>query len=195
MSGGPKREAAKSWLVSFGDLLTLLLCLFLFQFSNSSIKEPQNSSEDGVTHQNDTTELSQGISEYGTRHRGTLLAQLESGTPVIESVFVTDEFILDNHTLRQEGADRLKNVEIPDGYGLENVSVLTFSCESSTPEALSWLESTGRALSIQRQLIDAGYDRKQIAVEVLGPHCYSERFSYSKEGMTALVRFQLKATA
>ncbi|MCB0334158.1 MAG: hypothetical protein KDD55_11700 [Bdellovibrionales bacterium] len=193
MSGNAKGEAAKSWLVSFGDLLTLLLCLFLFQFSNSNIKEEQEGPKDGVTHSNNMEDLSEGISEYGTHERGTLLAQLEDGTPVVESVFVEDEFALQDYTLNEEGRGRLKNVVIPEGYGLQRISLVTFSCEESSPEALRWLQATGRALSIQRQLIDDGYERAQIAVQVLGPHCFSKRYPESKEGMAALVRFSLKA--
>lgn len=158
----------QGWLISFGDLLTLLLCLFIANYQ--TVREPQSRS-DSVTIQNHSEKSNIAQNEAKTIQKmtsGTHIAKLPVNRSNEELLFFESDFEVESGKLTDLALQRIELLEIPEGYEVETLHLRLCS---RTAEGLSWHETTKRALALQGQLIDTAFGKQPISFEPLGADC------------------------
>ena len=194
MVGSSKHSrAARGWLTSFGDLLTLLLCFFLLQFSTTPKENSVPGGEVVENHDQSQEHATAGLTPYGWSPRGTLLAKPSTGSPLVEREFRREMFSQETFELNEDAGEELKNLVIPVGYEIDRAFITTCGDRTDQSESLAWTAATGRALSLQRQLVDVGISQRKLEIEVLGPHCSRARFPNVGERFAGLLSIKLKA--
>ena len=136
------------WLVSFGDLLTLLLCFFVTIIAQSPLN-PRSAKSEALREKQ----------EAGTEFAPSVSRSLFKTLTLSQQDFQKDSGGI---------AQALKSSVILDGYEVSKASLS--SCSPGVGET-SWFEATKQALSLRRQLIDAGVASPRIEISVRGPNC------------------------
>lgn len=147
-----------NWLISFGDLLTLLLCLFVANYKVAHTHASSQAPEDIDNYQEVEVDKS-----HGTHIAKTLLTESISTLS-----FSSNEFDGGSGELTPKALKRVKSIEIPRGYA---VSAVTAKICSEKKDEQGWHQIVTRALTLPRQLIDTAYPEHVIAVEILGADC------------------------
>lgn len=163
------RKEAHTWMLSFGDLTTLLLCFFVSAISLSPLNPliPQ--------HQNIVSDanLEPGTSIASSQSRETLTpATRPPEFRYLEEQVLETEFDSQTAELTAAGLARVKERMKLDGYRLVAANILT--CSGRMPEKSemeAWELSLSRILGLRRQLIDVGLKPIRLSHEVLGPDC------------------------
>src|SRR5690606_7889922 len=127
----------QSWLVTFGDLLTLLLCLFLSIFAFS--RHASTSSAPGTDLANTT---------------------LKKGTIVVS--FADDELKKMNQAaLPIEIERRLGSQK----YSVSRMILSTCSSIPESSDSEHWFQSLQSALEVKRQVIDGNFEGAELKIE------------------------------
>lgn len=178
------RSIHSNWMLSFGDLLTLLLCFFLSILSFSSL----NPSNDRAQKHDKV----QGVggpepiladTEGRQTAAGTQLANLEGSDekatlPANASVvnglrlwFGESDYVGLGWELSEVAIQRLKSQVVRTAYAPKRVTIE--SCLGSTVigDETAWAGSISRILGLRSQLIDAGLAPGTFRYRVLGPYC------------------------
>jgi flagellar motor protein MotB len=140
------------WMITFGDLLTLLLCFFCALLTLNANKLDR-------------------LAKLSTEQEpGTLLASFnedDEGRAWLSLSELDEAKDLKGVLLKQQGEHpTLKNAEIADIY----VEVCNRAIDK--PEEWSWHQSIQTALQLKRQLVDdLKVGEEQVALRVLGPRC------------------------
>ncbi len=194
-----------NWLLSFGDLLTLLLCFFLSVLSlsplNPAYKSPEKGKSKQIVNEPPSTEATGAA---GKTSGGIELAN-SSGTvadPSVGSsannfkqlsVWLTEaDFREGNLELLPEAQERLKSQVFGSAY--ERVSVRIEGCaevEQGRAEA-AWAASLSRILTLRSQMIDAGIPATTLSYRVLGPDCETLRGKEGTEQAVVRIRIEQK---
>ncbi len=173
-------DAHGTWLISFADLLTLLLCAFLMMFSLNWEKQQHvpNLSKDM---DNASQTESHGIVIALTGSESKEVKALEQR---VEIRFSKDDFAPDGATLKGEMRNKVKNIAISDGYRDATVT-LSIAQEANSGEPVGI--DRHRLLRIAGQLLDVGVPEQKLRYEILGPN---QRGSRTETGLEALVIFE-----
>jgi|GEM_PF-3208423 len=182
------------WFVTFGDLLTLLLCFFIAIISQTSNNPPDmsknNQSEravesskqvliDGPIEQPTGGTQFANLTLRGTAWRG-LTAELETVLELRRTDF-TELNQVSPEVLKQ--LDGLNNIG-PSAGMTKRIEV----CVSGVQQS-SWQQAQQRAESLARQINDAGFGALASEIVVLGPYC--ERLQLPPQiGIEARVTFR-----
>lgn len=157
-----------TWLISFADLITLLLCAFLMMFS-INWKKTQSvtnmSKDDSLAHQTE----SHGIVIAQSSVEGREIKPLEHR---VEIRFLKTDLTGNQGTLSLAVMDRVKNTMISEGY---QDSAVTFSLCNEAQGTAEGLNRNSELLRVVGQLIDAGVSEKRLRIEVLGSDCSAGR--------------------
>lgn len=182
-----------SWLLSLGDLLTLLLCFFLCLVASS----PLNPS-----YHRGNPVLDKEIGDDPYPAVPTVESQFESGTPFAISFngATYKEFtLLQNHfgdsgEFSNESKISALSVMDLDRYELEKATIETCTPAEGGARETDWYSALNHALSTRSQLIDSGIDEKRIEVSVLGPWCgvLGARYEEQKANLAGLIRFEMR---
>lgn len=180
----PEEGLHSSWMLSFGDLLTLLLCFFLCALSFSPLN-PHRGNE-AISKQNqqlaDST-ASTSVVPVALERAGTALAKLnpeasEFGTltkPNDSSELVVNlsesDFIRDAWEPVPNAIDKVKSQVRETSYAVLGVKLESCFPEQARAEEAAWAGSMSRILSMRGQLIDAGLPAALMRYRPLGPHC------------------------
>jgi len=158
------------WLITFGDLLTLLLCFFLAIISLNSQK------------------IKELVTKRTISSPGTLLAQPTSGEKRLWLTLSENEVESDNLNsllkTKLAGLSKAEKIEIADVY----IEVCDLSEEFN--DEWKWHSSLERVLTLKRQVVDAYRlpNLKMVAERVLGPYCQG----LSKKGADVIAAIGLK---
>lgn len=183
-SGVQGRSIQSNWMLSFGDLLTLLLCFFLSVLSLSPLN-PANENRINVKENQEVIQPKQDQPSV-TRSNpgsGTALAKLSTAggvlTPeqkasdsnMLELLLSQDDFEGLGWDLKAESQLRVKNQVIGTAYPVRRVTIE--SCFGSVPgsEETAWAGAISRILSLRSQLIDGGLNPNLFAYRPQGPNC------------------------
>lgn len=159
-------SAHESWLVSFGDLLTLLLCFFISSISLSpfgkSVQVPDNIS----------------VIEGSAESQDKIVLALEAGKPFADTKqqLTQREFgfsemdFTDNSRLNLESLNRLKAQAIKLIGEYPDLEIQTCA-QSELGSEQNWNLALLRMEKLRGQLIDSGIYPKSIRYEVLGTNC------------------------
>lgn len=167
--------ATSRWEMTFGDLLTLLLCFFvwLIPFSVQHATEKRHSNQD-ISEENIVPRNSEGeIAAHGTPFAPSAMRDNQ-----VEVRFAAQDFAENDFSLAPEMKGHLKKQLLSGDYELN--SVLVESCagaENSEP----WFDSMQRGLMVRGQLIDAGFRPGALRLRLLGPHCSALRRAGEQE--------------
>lgn len=148
LNGAQGHPGDTHWMVTFGDLLTLLLCFFCAMIT-------LNANNINILAQSSTAPAA-----------GTVIAPLMERQWLYFSEMPSSVEIKVALLKHQQEHPTLKNAEIADIY----VEVCTGSVDKSDQDG--WSQSIERALAIKRQLVDDfGLAESRIAVRSLGRLC------------------------
>ncbi|MBN8548945.1 MAG: hypothetical protein J0M12_06495 [Deltaproteobacteria bacterium] len=188
------RSIHSNWMLSFGDLLTLLLCFFLSIISFSPLNPAHKSSEKVDKKQGVTKSKEHEVAPAPAQTvDGTQLANLEGSdekTTLLANMSVVDglrlwlqesDYAGLGWELGEGAAARLKSQVVRTAYAPKRVTIE--SCLESTliGDETAWAGSISRILSVRSQLIDAGFKPGIFRYRVMGPHCAEIRAGGSGE--------------
>lgn len=159
------RLRKRVWQTTFGDLLTLILCLFLVLIaSNPAINPKANEIKSGTW-----TGSGQSTGAYPAGAlAGTTVAKQEDVNAPVAVYLRGDDFAVGPLKLKQIAAENLKKQVRIGGY-LASRALIRI-CGSEDNKKL-WWHLGERAMAIRRQLIDEGIGPDQVGVRLLGKAC------------------------
>lgn len=168
----PRRSInSGSWLVTFGDLLTLMLCLFVTIVSQSPLNPATEQAQNGVSPRSAEQSAKYSRSIVDFQSPGTTLAPSNDVEGVAELTFLESDFSGEAGELVEASQKAVKNEVIRAGYDVSAAAISTCSLDQGASEDAKWLSSVSRSFSLRRQLVDAGIDPSRISVSVRGPWC------------------------
>ncbi len=188
----PKRRTV--WLVTFGDLLTLLLCFFL-----STVALPLRTNRQQVADINKTlpARSPQNINGAELTTAGTLLAPSREEplgrlkeTPSREVEIREGFFDPGSSNLSEEGSRKLKTSPLSAGYKLESAEIQFCADEKRHGRVGEQRFSTGRLLAVRSQLIDTGVPPERVRMKA-GSVCNNEGTERSRD-FAGTIRFSLR---
>ena len=165
-----------TWLITFADLITLLLCAFLLFFSVTWNRKGGGTQGTGATNSGSQDGI---LLADDNLSRDPPRAAKQSITVLLTEA----DYEVDGVGVVEAGWNNLKNKVIPEGY--EVTALELASC--SPAEALqAWEVTEQRAMGLVRQLIDAGVRRDVFRLQIAGPFCESMRAEDDTETVTAI---------
>lgn len=162
---------SNDWLVSFGDLLTLLLCFFisLIALSPPKIEQLFTSSE------------SSGTQSASQPHIEALDRRF---------VFSSNE-VNDSKRFVAEVRSRLEKAVDLKTYDISTAKLeICYWDETATNEEM-WLAALGRSIDLKRHLLDTIDSDDGVAVRIVGPLCNVLRQSSTEEEVAAVLTISL----
>lgn len=174
-----------AWALSFGDLLTLLLCFFLTIVSMSPLNPAVRKANQALSAQKDEknvppSKVQPQNSELGPRIAKHVSAEQEKGVsdkgPLqaekLEVMdFLAEDFEGESGILSDQAANRLKMLMNQQDSQLISVEIETCVQGARETEAISWFEATRQALALKGQFIDAVKPSPEMRMRVLGADC------------------------
>lgn len=164
------------WIVSFGDLLTLLLCFFLLAISLSPLNPEAIKQANRVTTRNEEVKSQAHSVDTQIADSGTALAKLSLGngdTALAEYRFTSGDFVSGQDKLTDSGQLRVKSIAIPAGYVMKRATAET--CVDSGELELSAAEDLAfrQSLRLRSQLVDAGIEQLHLRLGSAAGGCDS----------------------
>lgn len=159
------RLRKRVWQTTFGDLLTLILCLFLVLIASRPTIDPNSKEIKSGTWEG--IEQSTGVYPAGAAAGTTVAKQEDVNAPV--AVYLRgDDFAAGSMKLSQQAAENLKKQVRFGGYLASRALIRV--CGSEDNRKL-WWHISERAMIIRRQLIDEGIGADQVGLQLLGKAC------------------------
>ncbi|MCB0337207.1 MAG: flagellar motor protein MotB [Bdellovibrionales bacterium] len=172
----------QAWLLTFGDLLTLMLCFFIALCSFQRF----GSEADGLTDGNNSEKVPPTHKQAEELSAGTPLAKTNIGGALPGLVLNEEDFSDRQGSLSQFKAQELGEFvaqALSHGRELEIESC----AEGAQEQVLTlWAQSMYRAQDLQQLLTRHGVPPQAIRVRVLGPHC--ELLGMKEKSARAIVR-------
>lgn len=207
---GVSDPASPEWLLSFNDLLTLLLCFFLTLLSKGYVqksnneKKPSERNEIGAEQKarlkNTTAGTRFATFEIGNAPLGIFEEAISptSGQRELIMRFRTRDYPREGAALKESAVKRLKlglKFGVLDrGYEVDQALVETcFDGLQESSQGYYWHVASERALSLGRQVVDAGVKGSTLRLRALGSNCQivkdkdNGRFRHAEQGRGALV--------
>lgn len=159
-----KRHNGAGWLVSFADLLTLLVCFFLAVVASSPLAPSGSNQKKQALTKGETTVERDSVNTRFISESGTPLAGNKSGSgypPKAGELFLTSE------QLRGSQFERSISALVLGGIG-ERATIEVSTCASGRNAVES---STETALALKIALEQRGVVPAQIRFRPLGRHC------------------------
>ena len=184
-----------SWLISFGDLLTLLLCFFLTIVSFGPLNPKATLPIKGVTSQSNSVtgpEPGVGVGKLGA---GTQVAQSRTSSTEnqkeLRLVFNVEDFLEPTEKLVPAKVIELQKLIKTDGYSVGRVRLE--SCSELKSDDQGWFQALSRGFYLRGQFIDAGIEPKRIELRVVGRNCAALKNDPTEFGLAATVNVELSA--
>ncbi len=158
-------DAHGTWLISFADLITLLLCSFLMMFSLNWDKQ-----------QHVTNMSKEETAPSQTESPGIVIAdsppksvETKALLPRVELRFTKADFQNDGITFSSEALKKVNNLATSEGY--RDAMVTLAVCKG----AAGGMADEAELLITAGQVLDAGVTEQRLRYEVLGRGCAGER--------------------
>ena len=173
------------WLISFGDLLTLLWCMMLSLVCYGHFRPVPLDSKNPLI-QELTAQHGQPAAEApSSRSVGTALAPhsaAEADAPAGRIFLTQRDFVDDALT----GDAETKLYDLLAGRNEAEVTVTVESCaDGGASEA--WLTSINRTLLVRSKLLNAGLERRWLRLRAAGRHCAGVRTEGAPEDAVVAV--------
>ncbi len=178
-----EKKVQNIWLITFGDLLTLLLCFFIavITLSGAGVKSFQDAMEKTASENNDLVRARYSPSRE--TETGTVVANLrQEAKPALVEVQAEGRTILEMTFSEPQlsagvepAAEALNRVLTP-WTRKDSLKASTADIESCVPletaaEEAAWSISSARALAVRRQLIDLGFPDSRLRLRSIGSEC------------------------
>ena len=183
------------WLVSFGDLLTLLLCFFLSLIALGPLNRRYQKDQARQTPETRRVIQMLKLPIQAAEQAGIAIAFSRSGSPSLRFVFNEIDFPADADGLLPAVLERMTNVVKSTDYQIEQISIEVCQNSVGAPVEGSWSESALRSLSLKSQLLDAGIKGGMVRLRSLGAHCDGLQTLKGELRGTAQVTFEFLKTA
>lgn len=168
------KQQKNLWLVSFGDLLTLMLCFFLSLVAYGHVKPASSGPDVASTNCNDRQSDPNCVASNPEKVDGTSLANYQiSSTSAGETLifnFNENDFEAETGQLKLMAYDRVKTVVETKEYVPKTVFVEVCSTVGSDG---GWFDSLKRAVAIKSQLFDTDRFKLHLNIRSVGPYCES----------------------
>jgi hypothetical protein len=173
-------------MVSFGDLLTLLLCFFIAIVAfhrHGSSQIPANDVPDTGNHEE---KIDAGHFYQQDPSDGTPLALLPVSSPGTVLRLEPADFGGQEEQMTDEAEHWFRTAIKSEDYSLTAVRLEVCGNTSPGREDTGWYLSMRRALAMRRQLVDAGFALEGFEIELLGPDCSKLESKGGKKTVAAL---------
>lgn len=161
--GGVSKGDKVLWLMSFGDLLTLVLAFFVSLIALSPIN-PRVSArvEPGTT-----------IASSEDRGHESVPPESDSETNGLTLYLNAGDFQADRVTLSERAEEKLRTFVNSGSYSVKQVIIATCLENVADGRHLEWNSSTNRLLGLHRQFIDALPMGSRVRLQPWGTSCES----------------------
>lgn len=197
-----KRQGAAFWQVTFGDLLTLMLCFFLALLSlgplgdgekinkvkgvKLSMQEPGRVSLNRVRGGLPGIVLARRFNDATALAPPRLLRERGYWLSFSERAYAGHQF-----ELGAQAKHRLAKALRVKGYEIQGATVETCCGPPSVGEAPCWELSARRGVSLHGDLVSLGFKATDIRLRVLGRHCHALQ-GRERKASAARVGFEIK---
>lgn len=154
------------WLVSFGDLITLLLCFFICLVSFSPIN-PANSSNTAV--QGDNSESNNQHTD--TEDSGTAIADTLPHSGKNKILLFEQDFAIETGSLVPSALLALKKGMVREGYEIDQAMISACGGKSVLNDDQAWRQAMSRVLAVRRQVFDGRTEELRLALRTVGGFC------------------------
>lgn len=173
-AGGTAKSSSHNpvWLISFGDLLTLLWCMILSLVCYGHFR-PTSLGKNSQGHQ--------WVKAYPGNVHAKPLANASAGTPLANpaaqepsavkppAVLFTERDFVDANNLSADAEHRLAVLWSPEQSRGAAVTIET--CDGA--DKAGWFSSVNRALLLRGKALRAGIESAAVRLRVVGAHCES----------------------
>jgi len=183
------------WLVSFGDLLTLLLCFFITILSFGGMKPEGSTDKLGINGGTQVDAAFSRESNDGGNPAGIELAVLSDREADYKEVtlnFEESDFSQSGEVLTEAALAGLKRQVTQDGYTPDRALLQTCADREAGSAEYEWYLSLGRALFLRSQLIDAGISPQALRLRVAGARCEVLRRKQEGPSIASLVTIRMR---
>lgn len=164
----PSAGTPDVWLITFSDLLTLVLGFFLVVISLSDIGKRTPPVEVATDNPNAVTVSA----ARGDRESGTAIAEVITSPSVSEFHLRSSDFENGSAALDSDRLEKIKKAVALTGYKESQIRIETCSESGGEQDGQNWFIALGRVSALRRQLLDAGVGGNPIEMRVLGAHCH-----------------------
>jgi len=195
-NSGDTAVGHRNWLLTFGDLLTLLLCFFIAMVSFSDLNTSPQKKEYQAKSVDYKAATQPEMNSGRLSSNGTTLAlnevrqESKSASDSFEEYwFVEKDFSNLVTDIDPRSAEELKRRVTRLDYRAKQIEVQTCDAKNQLHDGTSNEVAVLRALALRRQVIDAlpSFNAEAVRIKVLENGC--EEFETNKnESRTALVR-------
>ena len=193
----PMRKRRTPWLVSFGDLLTLMLCFFL---ATITFKPRLAPTKDEVTHRSNR-EISEvkpitaasalsGTHFANTHRRQGVIFRSFSPKSVFDFRLKNSDFDSRTGLLRRSSALGLKRIVSSSSYSFGMIEIHSCVNEVTADVGEALQSSMNRALAVRGQVIDAGVAANLVRTRILGGDCLALPGEKAQKVVT-VIRFRV----
>jgi flagellar motor protein MotB len=183
------------WLVTFGDLLTLMLCFFL---ATISLRPLSSTSTSALTTQNNKVSTAKLNSLVQLKGAGTRLAAKEEELSAPRPAEIRKQVVLSEGSflraraeLSRSAQSQLNNAVTTDGYEVRSVAIQVCTDKKGYVAEKTASLSVERALRVRGQLIDRGISPEALRVRALADSCTGLPQDVTHEGRIGVVDFIL----
>ncbi|RMG42260.1 MAG: hypothetical protein D6719_06870 [Candidatus Dadabacteria bacterium] len=184
------------WLVTFGDLLTLLLVFFLSIISFGNFGSPRITSNNYASaHKNFKNPVRKEFLQRPGQTGITIahLTDRDSPDGEVRIVFKETDFESQSGVLLKKARKHLKKKVVTAAYLTEQAVVEACRANNGERDAAAWFVSAGRLLDLRSQLVDAGVDARRIYLRAVGRDCQTLSESRSDtDGLVAVIRLGIR---
>ena len=169
MNSGPGNSY---WLMTFGDLLTLLLCFFVAIVSLSRHQHDADLVEAAEFEASQITETIDEITRItaGASHGAKIALDIDNRN-LTEVLLEQGDVDPEKHRLNSAGEQVMEKAIRLVSYPIRSIVIETCSRRGNAEAAIAWHESVSMSLGIQRQIHDMSVGSPQFKVRSAGPYC------------------------
>lgn len=168
MSGS---RARTYWLVTFGDLLTLLLCFFVAMVSLSQHSVTDSEAAVAGPELQPPEKTEQTIVPPLPASRGVEIALTIDNRDLKELLLQRSDFNDPLPVLSEAGLKKVQKAVEAITYTLDEVIIETCNADENVKPETAWHLSVVLGLGLRRQIVDAVNRPVSVAVRSVGPWC------------------------
>ena len=159
------------WLISFSDLLTLLLCFFLCLAAFGRFDGTLRQANSKISQDNLNTNGVPNAASSVVTSGGTVVANKSIEAGSLQALLTEADFGSDGSEVKSSGQDKLKKLLETVAYKPTAVLIETCGVRVDRENERAWLQGMSRAVALKGQLLDAGIDGQRLIFRNVGPHC------------------------
>ncbi|NLF25097.1 MAG: hypothetical protein GX589_05495 [Deltaproteobacteria bacterium] len=168
---GIRPGTSSLWLVSFGDLLTLMLCFFLSLIAFGPLNRGFQMESAKLTLETRKAIQVLKVPRELARQPGITIAFSRDGKPSLKIAFGEEDFQKEREELLPTVLERMVSIVKSVQYDISEVKIEACRIDARGSAGGGWQAGSRMALGIRSQLLDAGIKSASLKLRSPGGHC------------------------